>query len=84
MPPRRFIDKWIVSKPLKEARDKAGRFIPRKSMAFLIQRSIFQRGLERTQFFSKPFTQQLDKQTETITKAFADDVELALEQALKD
>ena len=84
MPPRRFIDKWIVSKPLKEARDKAGRFIPRKSMAFLIQRSIFQRGLERTQFFSRPFTQQLDKQTETITKAFADDLELALEQTLKD
>ena len=83
MPPRRFIDKWIVSKPLKEARDKAGRFIPRKSMAFLIQRSIFQRGLERTQFFSRPFTQQLDKQTETITKAFADDLELALEQSLK-
>ena len=46
MPPRRFIDKWIVSKPLRAARDKSGRFIARKSLAFLIQRSIFQRGLE--------------------------------------
>ena len=84
MPPRRFIDKWIVSKPLKEARDKKGRFIPRKSLAFLIQRSIFQRGLERTQFFSKPFTEQLNKQTDIITEAFADDLELALDQTLKD
>jgi hypothetical protein len=84
MPPRRFIDRWIVSKPLKEARDKAGRFIARKSLAFLIQRSIFQRGLERTQFFSKPFTKQLNKETEKITKAFADDLELALEKTLKD
>ena len=84
MPPRRFIDKWIVSKPLKAGRDERGRFVSRKSLAFLIQRSIFQRGLERTQFFSKPFTQQLDKQTETITKAFADDLELALDKTLKD
>ena len=84
MPPRRFIDKWIVSKPLKAGRDERGRFVSRKSLAFLIQRSIFQRGLERTQFFSKPFTQQLDKQTETITNAFADDLELVLEQTLKD
>ena len=79
MPPRRFIDKWIVSKPLKAARDKSGRFIARKSLAFLIQRSIFQRGLERTQFFSKPFTQQLKKQTDAIVKAFGEDLEKQLE-----
>tara|TARA_R100001594_G_scaffold122425_1_gene158571 strand:- start:168 stop:707 length:540 start_codon:yes stop_codon:yes gene_type:complete len=83
MPPRGVIDRWIVSKPLKAAR-KDGKFIARKSLAFLIQRAIYQRGLERTQFFSKPFTQQLDKQTENITKAFANDVELTLEKALKD
>ena len=70
---------WIKNKPLK-GRDKKGRFIKRESFAFLIQRSIFQRGLERTQFFSKPFTEQLNKQTDNITEAFADDLELALEQ----
>lgn len=83
MPPRRAIDKWIVTKPLKAGRDERGRFVSRKSLAFLIQRSIFQRGLERTQFFSRPFTEQLDKQIDNITKAFADDIEIALEQALK-
>ena len=83
MPPRRAIDKWIVTKPLKAGRDEKGRFVSRKSLAFLIQRSIFQRGLERTQFFSRPFTEQLDKQTDNITKAFADDIEIALEQAFK-
>ena len=84
MPPRRFIDKWIVSKPLRAGRDKSGRFIARKSLAFLIQRSIFQRGLERTQFFSRPFTQQLKKETDNIVKSFADDLELALDKTLKD
>tara|TARA_R100001463_G_scaffold2983_3_gene12377 strand:+ start:674 stop:1204 length:531 start_codon:yes stop_codon:yes gene_type:complete len=79
MPPRKPLMQWIKNKPLK-GRDKKGRFIKRESFAFLIQRSIFQRGLERTQFFSKPFTQQLNKQTDNITKAFADDLEIALEQ----
>ena len=84
MPPRRFIDKWIVGKPLKEARDKSGRFIKRKSLAFLIQRAIYQRGLERTQFFSKPFTQQLNKQAEKITESFADDLLSQIDEKLKD
>ena len=79
MPPRKPLMQWIKNKPLK-GRDKKGRFIKRESFAFLILRSIFQRGLERTQFFSKPFTEQLNKQTDNITEAFADDLEIALEQ----
>lgn len=73
MPPRGAIDRWIVGKPLKSAR-KNGKFIPRKSLAFLIQRSIFQRGLQRTQFFSKPFTEELEKQTNNITEALTSDI----------
>ena len=84
MPPRSAIDRWIVRKPLKAARDKSGKFIPRKSLAFLIQRSIYQRGLERTQFFSKPFTQQLNKESDEIVKAFADDLELAMDKIVKE
>ena len=84
MPPRNAIDRWIVRKPLKAARDKSGKFIPRKSLAFLIQRAIYQRGLERTQFFSKPFTQQLNKESDEIVKAFADDLELAMDKIVKE
>ena len=84
MPPRSAIDKWIVGKPLAQARDKNGRFIPRKSLAFLIQRAIYQRGLTRTQFFSKPFTLELNKQTDKITEAFANDLEAALDESLKE
>ena len=84
MPPRSAIDRWIVSKPLRAARDEKGRFVTRKSLAFLIQRAIYQRGLERTQFFTRPFTTQLKKQTDKIAKAFADDLEESLEKILKD
>ena len=82
MPPRGGIDRWIVSKPLKAAR-KDGKFIKRKSLAFLIQRAIYQRGLTRTQFFSKPFTQQLKKQTDAIVEAFGEDLEKQLETIIK-
>ena len=78
MPPRGVIDRWIVNKPLKAAR-KDGKFIKRKSLAFLIQRAIYQRGLTRTQFFSRPFTQQLKKQTDAIVEAFGEDLEKQLE-----
>ena len=82
MPPRQPLIQWIKSKGLK-GRDAKGKFISNNSFGFLIQRSIFQRGLERTQFFSKPFTKQLNKQTEKIDSAFSDDLELALETILK-
>ena len=83
MPPRGAIDRWIVAKPLMAARKK-GKFIPRKTMAYFIQKSIFQRGLERTQFFTKPFTEELNKQTDKITEALADDLFLSLEETLKE
>ncbi len=82
MPPRGVIDRWIVSKPLKAAR-KDGKFIKRKSLAFLIQRAIYQRGLTRTQFFSKPFTTELKKQTDAIVEAFGEDLEKQLETIIK-
>ena len=82
MPPRRPLINWIKNKPIK-GRDKKGRFISNEILGFLIQRSIYQRGLTRTQFFSKPFTQELDNQMESITEAFADDLELALETIIK-
>ena len=82
------IKKWIANKPLR-LRGSGGKFMKKNkqninSVAYLIQRAIYQRGLERTQFFSKPFTQQLKKQTDKITEAFADDIEAMLEKTLKD
>ena len=76
---KKSIKHWIKSKGLK-GRDAKGRFIKVESFAFLIQRSIFQRGLPRTLFFSKPFTEQFKKQTDSITEAFADDLKIALDQ----
>ena len=83
MPPRGMIDRWVVKRGLKAAR-KDGKFINRKSLVFLIQRSIFYNGLQRTQFFTRPFTQQLKKQENKILQAFADDLEIELKETFKD
>jgi hypothetical protein len=80
---RGVIEKWIANKPLK-LRGSDGKFMAKtkkniKSVAFLIGRAIVKRGLERTQFFSKPFTEQLNKQTDAILEAFGNDLEKQLE-----
>ncbi len=80
------IKRWISNKPLR-LRGKSGRFASKtetniNSAVFLIQRAIYQRGLERTQFFSKPYTQQFKKQENKILEAFANDVENELQKTL--
>tara|TARA_R100000655_G_scaffold4623_4_gene14960 strand:+ start:1319 stop:1873 length:555 start_codon:yes stop_codon:yes gene_type:complete len=77
------VEGWIANKPLK-LRNAKGQFIEKnkrniKSAAFLIGRAIAQRGLTRTQFFSKPFTQQLNKQSDAILDAFSNDLDKQLE-----
>ena len=67
------IKSWIVNKGI-QPRNKKGKFIKRDSFVFLIQRSIYQRGLPRTQFFSKPYDQQIKKNADKINKAFAEDL----------
>lgn len=53
-PPTGVIDRWVVRKGLKGSRDKEGRFIKRKSMVFLIARSIKRDGIKSLSFFQKP------------------------------
>ena len=52
-PPSRVLDKWIVKKGIAP-RDEKGRFMSRKSISFLIARSIKKKGIESTSFFQKP------------------------------
>ena len=68
------IDRWIVKKGLKQARDKEGRFIKRKGLAFVIGRAIAQRGLTRTQFFSAPYKNKMKHYIVKIAVAYALDV----------
>ena len=52
-PPSRVLDKWIVKKGIAP-RDKEGKFMSRKSIKFLIARSIKRKGIQGISFFQKP------------------------------
>jgi hypothetical protein len=56
MPPPNKLDKWIVRKGIAP-RDKNGKFISRKSLQFMIARSIFNKGIKPSLFLTKPFEQ---------------------------
>ncbi len=81
-PPRKTLEEWI-SKRRFQFRDKNGKFISYKSMSFLIQRSIFEKGIKPSLFFTKPFEQGFKKLPDELIEAYGLDVEELLEFTLK-
>jgi hypothetical protein len=81
-PPRKTLEEWI-SKRRFQFRDEKGRFMSYKSMSFLIQRSIFEKGIKPSLFFTKPFEQGFKKLPDELVEAYGLDVEELLEYTLK-
>ena len=52
-PPSKALDKWVVKKGIAP-RDAKGKFIKRKTLTFLIARSIGRNGIQGISFFQKP------------------------------
>ena len=78
---RGAIDQWVVQKPgLSNVRDDLGRFIPRKTMVFLISRSIYLAGLKPSYFFSDPFEFYTERLERELEDALDRDVQLAISQ----
>jgi hypothetical protein len=84
-PPLSVILPWIKTKGLRGRIQKdwknnkgAGRFISDKSFAFIVARSIKQKGLERTRFISKPYDDMIDDLKQDLTTAMAEDIDNSL------
>ena len=84
MPPAKAFDKWVVRKGIAP-RDKSGKFKKRsvssvgfkKSLSFLIARSIQSKGIRATMFFTKPFEAGIDKYSDEMIEAiFNDNIKL--------
>ena len=52
-PPSSALDKWVIKKGIAP-RDAKGRFMKRKTLTFLIARSIGRNGIQGISFFQKP------------------------------
>ena len=71
-PPSSVFDKWSIRKGIAP-RDKQGRFVRRQSLNFLIARSIKNKGIRATLFFTKPFERGLDLYGDEIVAGYLED-----------
>jgi hypothetical protein len=78
MPPSSALDKWSVRKGIAP-RDKSGKFIPRKTINYLIARSIFNKGIKPSLFFTKPFEKGFKNLPPELIKGFINDIEITIE-----
>lgn len=76
------ISGWVDRKRI-QFRNKKGQFITKKATKFLIVRSIFNTGLETTNFYSRPFELAFKRLPDDIVKAYALDLEEFLEFSLR-
>ena len=72
-PPSSVFEKWIKQRGIKGRDKKTGRFITNKSLSFLIARSIKNKGIRATMFFTKPFEAGIDKYSDEMIEALLND-----------
>tara|TARA_R110000822_G_scaffold130552_2_gene267115 strand:- start:6503 stop:7126 length:624 start_codon:yes stop_codon:yes gene_type:complete len=73
---RGAIDKWTITKGIPGIRGDDGKFLPRKSLVYLMTRSIYLAGLSPTYFFSEAQVSYDSVLTNKLGLAFLDDVRL--------
>lgn len=69
MPPPKAFDKWTIRRGLAP-RDKGGKFKSRKSLNFAIARSVYEKGIKPTLFFTKPFEAAFKNLPEDLVEVF--------------
>ena len=78
------INKWVKQKGF-QFRNKQGKFLSYDSTAYLITRSIFNKGIKPSLFFTKPFEAGYKKYIDVdLMKAFGQDIETMIDYNLKD
>ncbi len=74
------INEWVKDRRFQFKDNESGRFLSYEQTAFIITRSIWQKGIEATRFFSKPFEVGFDRLPEELVEAYALDVEKLLKE----
>lgn len=78
----RSIEKWVKRKGI-QFRNKKGQYITSKSTSFLISRSIYQKGIKPSLFFTKPFEAAFNRLPDELIVQFGLDVNEFLEETVK-
>jgi hypothetical protein len=83
MPPPKAFDKWIVKKGIAP-RKKDGKFTTRKGLQFAIARSIFEKGIKPSLFFTKPFEQAFKNLPNEMIEAYGLEAEETFDTIMKE
>ena len=83
MPPPKAFDKWIVKKGIAP-RKKDGKFTTRKGLKFAIARSIFEKGIKPSLFFTKPFEKAFKKLPDEMIEAYGLEAEETFDTIMKE
>jgi len=76
------IDGWVRRKGI-QFRDSSGKFISYDSTSYLIRNSIWNKGLETTNFFERPFELAFKKIPDEITEAYGLELESLMKFSLQ-
>lgn len=76
------IRKWVEARRF-QFRDAKGRFTSYESTAYIISRSVWNKGIKASLFFTKPFEKGFKRLPEDLRKAYGLDVEEFLEYTIK-
>lgn len=83
MPPPKAFDKWIVKKGIAP-RKKDGKFTTRKGLQFAIARSIFEKGIKPSLFFTKPFEKAFKNLPDEMIEAYGLEAEETFDTIMKE
>ena len=68
------VNKWVRARRF-QFRDRKGKFLSFDSTAFLVTRSIYNKGIKPSFFFTKPFEKAFERLPDDIIEAYGLDVE---------
>lgn len=77
------INDWVRARRFQFKDKNTGRFMSYEQTAFLITRSVYNKGIEASRFFSKPFEVGFEKLPNEIVEAYGLDVEQFIKDSLK-
>ena len=83
MPPPSALDKWIVRRGLAP-RDDKGRLLPRKTIQWILSRSIYNKGIKPSKFFSKALDTKLKTLPNDLFAPYGLTAELLLDLTIKE
>lgn len=74
MPPPKAFDKWTIRRGIAP-RGKGGQFQTRKGLNFVIARSIYEKGIKPSLFFTKPFEAAFKNLPDDLIESYGFEVE---------